>query len=118
MSNKANLLNHEQRDWILGERSRIIHGQNKVILPRLPPEEAIEQLRPGRSLRKRDADPLTLPLNESSLRALGRNRPKAESLVDTSRTLQSETDSRLENREIREEKTEIIKEMKGWIRTV
>lgn len=54
MSNKANMLNHQQRDWIISERNKIIHGQNKVILPRLPPEEGIEQHRPGRSLRKKD----------------------------------------------------------------
>lgn len=63
MSNKANMMNHEYRDWILNERTRIVHGQNKVILPRLAAEEAPEHPHPRRSLRKRDEELLSIPIN-------------------------------------------------------
>jgi hypothetical protein len=104
MSNKSNMMNHEYRDWILNERTKIIHGQNKVILPRLAAEDSVEHPHPRRSLRKRDEDSLSKNIKEANLVDSGRYKHKGEARNDASRILKTGSESGMETRSMREEK--------------
>jgi hypothetical protein len=73
------------------------------------------QVRKG-SLRKKDEDGLVRSIKDINIVDSGRYKHKGESRVDTTKTVSSLADSTV--KDAREEKSEIIKEMKSWIKTI